>query len=309
MYFTICIPVYNRAYTILRTLESVKKQAFDSYEVLIVDDGSTDNTRETVLQYITENDVGRKFQYLYKENGGKHSALNLGIKMANGEFFIILDSDDWLAEGTLQRLYMNCQKIEKDESFCGVMGKSVNSKDGKVIGDQFDLQDPVSSYFDYHFIMPQKMFVNDCFEANKTKILKKYRFPEEPGMRFVPEAWMFDQIGVQYKLLLTNEVYKYVEYLDDGITNDSDFKRKNARGFLYHYISRIENVLPKKKLSFKLSLKLQIGSWYRYWQCVKFDVQNQGPRIKRITLIGYTTKIMYPLISCILSNSLKENSK
>lgn len=300
MYFTICIPAYNRAYTILRTLDSIKMQVFDSYEVLIIDDGSTDNTQETVMQYIKENELANKFQYFYKENGGKHSALNLGIEKAKGIFFMILDSDDWLAENALQNLHVHCKKIEHNDEFCGIMGKSVNSEDGKIIGDLFDLKESVSSYFDYHFIMPQKIFVNDCFEANKTKILKKYRFPEELGMRFVPEAWMFDQIGVKYKLLLTNEVFQLKEYLDDGITKDRDFKKKNARGFLYHYISRIENVLPKKKMHFKQSLKLQMGSWYRYWQCVKLDVNNQGPRIKHITLIGYITKIMYPLISYII---------
>ena len=231
MYFTICIPAYNRAHTILRTLESVKKQEFNSYEVLIIDDGSIDNTKETVIQYIKQNALDGRFQYFYKENGGKHSALNLGIEKASGTFFIILDSDDWLAENALSNLYEYCKKIESDDSFCGVMGKSVNSEDGKMIGDLFDLSNPVSSYFDYHFIMPQKMFVNDCFEANKTKILKQYRFPEEPGMRFVPEAWMFDQIGVKYNLLLTNDVFRYVEYLDDGITKDGDFKKKKYKRF------------------------------------------------------------------------------
>ncbi len=300
MYFTICIPAYNRAHTILRTLESVKKQEFNSYEVLIIDDGSIDNTKETVIQYIKQNALDGRFQYFYKENGGKHSALNLGIEKASGTFFIILDSDDWLAENALSNLYEYCKKIESDDSFCGVMGKSVNSEDGKMIGDLFDLSNPVSSYFDYHFIMPQKMFVNDCFEANKTKILKQYRFPEEPGMRFVPEAWMFDQIGVKYNLLLTNDVFRYVEYLDDGITKDGDFKKKNIKGFLYHYISRIENILPNKKLSFKQSMKLQVGSWYRYWQCVKLDKKNEGPRIRHVTPIGYAAKILYPLISYVI---------
>ena len=302
MYFSICIPAYNRAYTILRTLESVKNQPFDSYEVLIVDDGSTDNTKETVEQYIIKNSLEDRFRYFYKENGGKHSALNFGIEKANGTFFIILDSDDWLSDNALLKLYEYCKQIENDNSFCGVMGKSVNSENGEMIGDLFDLSQPESSYFDYHFILPQKMFVNDCFEANKTKILKQYRFPEEPGMRFVPEAWMFDQIGVEYKLLLTNEVFRYVEYLEDGITKDNNFKQKNARGFLYHYISRIENVLPKKKLPLMQSVKLQVGAWYRYWQCVQLDKEGQGPRIQNIALIGYVTKLMYPLLSRIVRN-------
>ena len=302
MYFSICIPAYNRARTILRTLESVKKQSFDDYEVLIVDDGSTDDTKETVGSYLKENSLEDKFLYFFKENGGKHSALNLGIEKARGVFFMILDSDDWLADDALNNLAGYCKKIENDDSFCGVMGRSVNSENGKMIGDPFDLTNPVSSYFDYHFIIPQKIFVNDCFEANKTAILKQFRFPEKPGMRFVPEAWMFDQIGVKYNLLLTNDVFRFVEYLDDGMTKDCDFKKRNAAGFLYHYISRIENVLPKKKLRLKTSLKLRIGAWFRYWQCVKFDKERKGPRVRRVTPLGALTKVMYPLIARIVGS-------
>ena len=55
--------------------------------------------------------------------------------------------------------------------FCGVMGRSVNSENGKMIGDPFDLTNPVSSYFDYHFIIPQKIFVNDCFEADRKSVV------------------------------------------------------------------------------------------------------------------------------------------
>ena len=299
MYFSICIPTYNRAHTLLRTLESVKDQKFSSYEVLIVDDGSKDGTKELVKKYLQENCLEDRFRYIYKENGGKHTALNVGIQEAQGEFFIILDSDDWLVEDALENLYAYCEQIKENESFCGVMGKSLNSETNEMIGDLFDLTNPISSYFEYHFIMPQKMKVNDCFEANKTKLLKQFTFPEEEGMKFVPEAWLFDQLGVNYKLLLTNDIFRNVEYLSEGMTRGGDLREKQYRGFLYHYISRIENVLDKIKLPFKLKIKLYTLAWYRYWQCVAMDKEKKGPRIKKVSLFGRFVWICKPFIQIV----------
>lgn len=308
-YFTICVPAYNRAHTILRTLESIKTQSFSSYEVVIVDDGSKDDTTATVQKYIEENGLQEQFFYYYKENGGKHTALNFGIEKAQGEFFVILDSDDWLVENALESLHSYCEQIKSDDSYCGVMGKSINSATGEIIGDLFDLTDPKSSYFDYHFIIPQTRNVVDCFEANKTKILKQYRFPEPAGVKFVPEAWMFDQIGVQYHLLLTNDAFRLVEYMADGITSDSGLKQRNAVGFLYHYVSRLENVLPKKKLSFSLRLKLYTVAWWRYWQCVKLDKSKQGPRVKRVTFFGFLMKLGTPLLTFVAKRKYKDNNR
>lgn len=309
MYFTICIPAYNRAHTILRTLESVKNQAFSSYEVLIVDDGSKDDTKTVVEKYIQENGLEEKFFYYFKENGGKHTALNFGIDKAKGEFFVILDSDDWLTENALEIMHGYCEQIANDDSYCGVMGKSVNSATGEIIGDLFDLSNPKSSYFDYHFIIPQTKNVLDCFEANKTAILKEYRFPEPKGVKFVPEAWMFDQIGVKYHLLLTNDVFRCVEYMSDGITSDSGLKQRNAVGFLEHYVSRLENVLPKKKLPLKLRLKLYVIAWWRYWQCVKLDKEKRGARVKRVTFFGFIMKLITPLLTWVARKKYKDTNR
>lgn len=260
MFFSICIPVYNRKDTILRTLKSIINQSFESFEVLIVDDGSNDGTGKVIQKFMKEVNDSR-FHYYYKVNGGKHTALNVAIKTPQGDFFIILDSDDWLVDGALKVLHKYCQSVMGKDEFCGIMGRSMNNVTQEMIGYAFDLRKPVSSYFDYHFILPQKMYVQDCCEAIKTRILKKYKFLEQAGMYFVPEAFVFDQIGINYKLLLTNEIFQIKEYREDGMTLDPNFKKKNVCGYLYHYISRINNVVLKKKMSFSLKIKLEILSW------------------------------------------------
>jgi len=90
---SVIIPTYNSAQYICETLDSVLAQTYKDYEIIVVDDGSTDNTREVLKPYMS------KIKYIYKENGGPASARNVGIKNARGEYIAFLDSDDiWLPE-------------------------------------------------------------------------------------------------------------------------------------------------------------------------------------------------------------------
>lgn len=301
MYYTICIPTYNRENTLLRTLESIERQNFRDFEVLIIDDGSTDNTNAVVHNFIDNLDEKNKYRYIFKNNGGKHSVLNIGFKEAKGEFFIILDSDDWLCDNALAELYPYCKEIENNDAFCGVMGKSEDYDTGKMIGDPFPQELHETSYFEYHFILIQKIKVLDSFEAVKTRILKNYSFPEKKGMKFVPEAYVFDQIGVRYKLLLTNTVFRQTQYLDDGMTRNANFKRDNVSGFLYHYISRIENVIPNANVKGLQKLKIMVLSWWRYWECVSLDKRKEGPRVNRVTITGRLVKVLSPVIDRVFS--------
>lgn len=289
MYFTICIPTYNRANTIGRTLKSLKRQTFQDFEVIVVDDGSTDDTKSLIMKW--ENQLPCK--YIYKENGGKHTALNVGIENASGAFFMILDSDDWLEDTGLEILYNLCRKIESNDRYSGVLARCVENRTGKIIGAMIPEGVTSFSYIDMHFSFAYRMELSDCCECNKTVLIKQYRFPEQPGMKFVPEAWMFDQVGMQYKLLCTNEVVKRCEYLEDGITLDKNFKIKNNIGYLYHYVSRIENIIPNINASFKIKLV----AWWRYWQAVAIDEAKKGPRVRKITLFGYIVSCIMPIIN------------
>lgn len=85
---SVVIPTYNRAGTILNAIDSVLAQTYKSIEIIVVDDGSTDNTNEILSQY------GDKIKYIYKINGGVSSARNAGIKEAKGEYIALFDSDD-----------------------------------------------------------------------------------------------------------------------------------------------------------------------------------------------------------------------
>ncbi len=97
---SIIIPTYNRADFVVQTVESVLKQSFSNYEIIVVNDGSTDNTDEVLAPYLSL----PNFRYFSQENSGRSTARNLGIKNSRGEWLLFLDSDDMLFEDALSFL-------------------------------------------------------------------------------------------------------------------------------------------------------------------------------------------------------------
>lgn len=93
MFFSIIIPTYNRASLILNTLNSIKNQNYQDYEVIIIDDGSSDDTKIVVEEYIKENSL-LNWYYFFKLNGERGAARNYGVTKAKGEWITFLDSDD-----------------------------------------------------------------------------------------------------------------------------------------------------------------------------------------------------------------------
>ena len=105
MFFSIIIPSYNRKYLLKIAIESVLEQTFKDFELIIVDDGSTDKTKELVETY-----KDKRIKYFYQENKGPASARNLGIKNSSGEYICFLDSDDRFRR---QKLELTKDYIEK----------------------------------------------------------------------------------------------------------------------------------------------------------------------------------------------------
>lgn len=288
MFITICIPTFNRGYIIERAIKSVLNQSDDDWELLIVDDGSTDNTKEVVSEYLSE----KKVKYFYKDNGGKHTALNVGIENASAYYFLILDSDDFLDVDCVKNMRHILQENDKN-NICGVIGKCMNVTTNKMIGEKFT-ESSCISYIDMHY--RNKHSYGDCCECINTSILKEYRWPEISGIKFIPESYVLDKIGVHYDLICTNEIFKYVEYLDDGTTkNVSDFQRKNNIGFLVNYVDKIDNIFKVTSIP----IKKKISTWLLYWEGVSQDVQKEGPRVKSIGMLGYIVKFFAPLINII----------
>ena len=101
MRYSVIIPVYNAEKTLRRCLDSLVKQAFSDYELLLINDGSTDGSDAICHEYVSAYTCVR---YFTKENGGVSSARNLGLEQAEGEYILFLDSDDYVSEDYFESL-------------------------------------------------------------------------------------------------------------------------------------------------------------------------------------------------------------
>ena len=107
---TILTPTYNREKTLKRAYESLLAQTNKDFEWIVVDDGSSDNTKSLIEGFINESKLD--IRYIYKTNGGKHTALNVGTAEAKGELLLILDSDDYLSEDAIELSYAYWEKYK-----------------------------------------------------------------------------------------------------------------------------------------------------------------------------------------------------
>lgn len=130
---TVITPTYNRAHTLPRAYESLKKQTFKDFCWVIMDDGSTDNTRELVEKF--QQDESIVIDYHHNENSKKFYTVFQGIEKVKTDYFTILDSDDAYPENALQILADEAEKLDKTK-FISVIGHS-EDENGKVFGTLF----------------------------------------------------------------------------------------------------------------------------------------------------------------------------
>lgn len=109
-FLSVILPTYNRVHCIARMIDSVLSQSFKDFELIVVDDGSTDGTREMLEQKYDDS----RIQIVYKENGGVSSARNLGISLARGKYITFVDSDDYLLDGFFEDIYENILQYGAD---------------------------------------------------------------------------------------------------------------------------------------------------------------------------------------------------
>lgn len=108
MKISVIIPVYNVEKYIEKCILSVLSQKFDDMEVIIVNDGTTDNSILKIEKYLSD----KRIRLINKKNGGISSARNEGLKIATGEYIYFIDSDDWMDDGVLNLLYDNSENSD-----------------------------------------------------------------------------------------------------------------------------------------------------------------------------------------------------
>lgn len=232
---TVFTPAYNRAHTLPRAFEALKKQSDKRFVWLIVDDGSTDNTRE-VVEVFQKEDCGFKIEYVYKENGGMHTAHNLAYKLIKTELNTCIDSDDTIGDEAVGKILDFWEKNGSDE-FAGIVGFDTDF-DGNVIGTRFPenlKKTTLGAYYKNGGSGDKKL-------VYRTDVVKKYPpYPEYEGEKLVPLGSLYTLIDQDYELLVLDEALCRVEYQPDG-SGASIFRqyRQSPKGFAYSRIIRMK---------------------------------------------------------------------
>ncbi|MDV5172118.1 glycosyltransferase family A protein [Photobacterium rosenbergii] len=257
--YSIVTPTYNRAHLLTRLYESICAQKYINIEWIIVDDGSQDNTKE-VIDAIMSNHTGFPIKYFYKDNGGKHTALNTGFSKSTNEMLLILDSDDELTANTLSRVSELWFDLKDNASIAGIIGLCRDAETNDLIGTKFPKENMFSTITKNMFYFNRR---GDTCDFIRTEYIKEYRFPELEGQRFIPESIVTYDLDKQYQYLCVNEVFEVKEYQKEGITkNFTRLAINNANG----YFLRFEHLMHNCFLN-QMSTKGKItvsANYYRY---------------------------------------------
>lgn len=207
---TVFTTTFNRAHTLNRCYESLIRQTIKDFEWLIIDDGSTDNTKELVNSWIAENKIPIRYQY--KENGGMHSGHNLAYRLIDTELNICIDSDDYMPDNAVE-IIINFWKKNKSEECAGIFALDANYN-GDVLGDKFpeNIKKIHLKELDRKYkLKGDKKFVF------RTDVIKSYdEYPEIEGEKNFPLSYKTMLIDKDYKFLLLNEILCNVEYQNEG---------------------------------------------------------------------------------------------
>ena len=242
---TIFTPAYNRAYTLHKCYESLKKQTNKDFEWLIIDDGSTDNTRELVQSWIEENLIPIK--YHYQKNQGMHGAHNSAYELIDTKLNVCIDSDDYMPDDAVEKILKFWEENQSEE-IAGIAALDAYES-GEVIGTNFPKDLKTSTSFDMYYkhgVCGDKKFIY------KTELTKKFPYPIFEGEKYVGLAYKYRKIDLTHKLALMNEVVCIVEYMEDGSSRNM-LKQyiNNPKGFIFYRKENMKNPNGNLKYKFK----------------------------------------------------------
>ena len=209
---TIMTPTYNRKETLSRLYDSLLKQSYKEFVWLIIDDGSTDGTKNYIDELIKMNHL--KIYYHFQENSGKYVAHNTGVKLCDTELFVCVDSDDYLMPDAIEKTLSFWEMNNHDDSIAGILSpRKMNTRSGMMNAPS------ISRMMDLY---NKNQIVGETCLVFKTSVLKQFLFPETPGEKFMTETVVYHRIDEKYRMLIQNDYLMIGEYRPDGLSNNAE---------------------------------------------------------------------------------------
>ena len=201
---SIIIPIYNVESYLRKCLDSIIEQSFPYFELLLINDGSTDASAHICQEYVEKDD---RIRYFEKENGGVSSARNFGIKHSRGEYIIFIDSDDWVEPNYLEILYKTMKELEGDIVVTNYY--TFREEDAMFLFHVAETNEPLvfqpnDSFFNYMF----STFGTDiAWGSSWSKLFKKSLFDR---LYFSEDISWAEDFDLMYKLFLISERIIYL---------------------------------------------------------------------------------------------------
>jgi len=240
-FLTICTATYNRCHTLPRLYESLVNQTNKNFTWFIIDDGSSDGTANLVKAFQQEHKI--EIRFISQENKGKHFAVNKGLQNTDTDFFCVIDSDDFLAYNAVEEMEVLAEKTKTKNdvgAFTFIHFQDSFKFDKTKYGTKEWI---VFGGVKYDWELQGEMVF--CF---KTKVHQQFYFPEFEGEKFCPESLVFRRIERQYKILVTDKVLAFGDYLEDGLSkNFYKLLLKNPNGALLNIKERFQDQLSREE--------------------------------------------------------------
>lgn len=232
MILSVFTPAYNRAGLLRRVYQSIAGQDRTDLEWIVVDDGSTDDTAEVMGKL----QGGSSFPviYLKKQNGGKHTAFNMALDHARGEYFLCVDSDDRLSDHAVSVI---AEELPNMRQAAGLVAYKADAA-GHLLSDEFPRQIGRADLFQLSDRFGCRGEFSIVF---KTAVVRQYRFPVFGGEKYLGESVLYDRMSGKSEFVLCPHVLTVCEYQKNGLSSmHLRLMKENPAGFCLYFMQRID---------------------------------------------------------------------
>lgn len=299
---SVIVPVYNVEKYLKKCIESIRNQTYSNIEIILINDGSTDNCGLICDEYSKIDD---RIKVFHKENTGQASARNLGIRKANGEFLCFIDSDDYIDNEMIDELYKACIKNNVDISWCDkILEIENNKKSIACICDKECKMTKVEAL--------RKVLLHDtstCDKLYRKNIFEEVTFPED---RF------FEDIIAIYKIIEKSDYvfhvgkpyYHYYQHSDSTVHKEFHINKMdyayNAKEFYNHICNNYKELREEANAYYILVLTSVIGDLYKYRKNFKKQYEELLDEYK-IALNGNLRNQYIPFVKKIMCLFIRLN--
>ena len=231
---TIFTPTFNRRRVLPRLYESLNSQSNKDFVWQIVDDGSTDGTRELVSAWIADGEV--QIDYIQQENHGKPFATNVSLGKCNTKLWTCVDSDDYVSQDAVETILRECGKAAENPLCCGIVSPKLDCKSHLPLGSH-GKQNRWNCLSNGEFLNNTELVYKFKLFADKAyvffaQIIKQYQYPILEGEKFIGESILYERMAQKYLYYISLSPFYLCEYLSDGLTkNNWRLHIKNPQGY------------------------------------------------------------------------------